>query len=264
MKAFISGRASGCIALAVTAIASGCQSHLIADWVVDAGDDPHLDAGRDGLSDAISMASEGSSSADDASSSADHASSINADDDAKPSSHADGALSADGGACHAVAEAHPDEGALHYDQLCAATNYQTNPPSSGNHYGTWAAYKTYSATFPAGFWVHNLEHGAVVITYHCEDGCPAEVAAAQTLIDSLPLDPACDPAVKHRIIMLPDPNLTARFAASSWGFTLRADCFDLPAFTEFIATHYNHGREDVCGDGVDPLTGRGGMPICTP
>ncbi|HEX9296917.1 MAG TPA: DUF3105 domain-containing protein [Polyangiaceae bacterium] len=162
-------------------------------------------------------------------------------------------------ACVAVAEEHPDEGHGHV-AACSPVTYATNPPSSGNHYPFWAAYRTYAKPIPRGFWVHNLEHGAVVITYNCPGGCPLEVAQAHALIEALPED--CGPVVKRRLILAPDPELDVRFAASAWGFTLRAECFEREAFFSFITAHYAHGLEDVCSDGVDPTGGPCGPPIC--
>jgi hypothetical protein len=133
--------------------------------------------------------------------------------------------------------------------LCAPLTYATNPPSSGNHYAIWAAYQTYDRPFPRGFWVHNLEHGAVVITYNCPGGCAAEVAAAQAFIDGLPAD--CG-GTARRVILLPDPELDVRFAASAWGHTLRASCFDREAFSTFFTEHYDHAPESICGGGTNP------------
>jgi hypothetical protein len=111
---------------------------------------------------------------------------------------------------------------------------------------------------PEGFWVHNLEHGAIVFSYNCPSGCASDVAAAQAVIDGLQSDSACDPAAgdaRVRMVMTPDPNLDVKFAASAWGWTLRADCFDPDTFGAFISAHYAQGREAVCGDGDDLSTG---------
>lgn len=155
----------------------------------------------------------------------------------------------DAGSCEALVESHPEEGFNHLTR-CDPTTYMTNPPSSGNHYGDWAMYQTYTTPFRAGFWVHNLEHGAVVITYNCPAGCPDEVAQVQSFIDSLSND--CDPLPK-RIILLPDPDLDVRFAASAWTFTIKAPCFNRAAFAQFVADHYNHGREDICPGDLNPV-----------
>jgi hypothetical protein len=165
----------------------------------------------------------------------------------------------DGATCAAVAEAHPIEGNLHM-AICSPLTYATNPPSSGNHYAIWAAYHSYTEPFLPGFWVHSLEHGAIVIGYHCPEGCPDEVARAQAFIDALPADCGSPP---RRVILLPNPALDVRFAASAWGFTLRADCFDEASFAAFVTAHYGQGPEDICSDGVDPLTGgTNGTPLC--
>ncbi|HZU83441.1 MAG TPA: DUF3105 domain-containing protein [Polyangiaceae bacterium] len=142
--------------------------------------------------------------------------------------------------------------------VCSQVTYGTKPPSSGDHYPIWAAYETYAAAIPEGYWVHDLEHGAVVVSYDCPGGCAADVAAAQAWIDALPGDPLCDPEAgdpRLRVLMTPDPNLDVRFAASAWGWTLRADCFDPVAFSAFFQAHYGQGPEALCAQGEDLSAG---------
>ena len=134
---------------------------------------------------------------------------------------------------------------------CSHIDYSTNPPSSGQHYGVWAAYQTYDFPLPRGYWVHGLEHGAVVFTYNCPDGCPDEVAEVESIIDSLSVDPRCVPYdLDRQVILTPDPLLDTRWAMSSWGHTLRADCIDAAAFTEFYESNFGNGPEDICGGGT--------------
>lgn len=164
------------------------------------------------------------------------------------------------GMCNATMRSHPSEGTVHV-QLCSNIVYKTNPPNSGNHYGAWAAYRTYSRPIPWGFLVHSLEHGAIVITYNCPEGCAQEVAEVQAFIDGLPSD--CGGGVKRRVILMPEPNLDVRFAASAWRHTLKADCFDPQAFRRFFDERYNKGREDSCNQGTDPTReSTGGTPLC--
>jgi hypothetical protein len=162
----------------------------------------------------------------------------------------------DPGDCRVVVASQAIEGAQHMP-LCAPLPYGTNPPSSGNHYAVWADYRTYDRPILRGFWVHSLEHGAMVITYNCAGGCADEVAAAEAFIDSLPAD--CGPN-SRRLILAPDPELDVRFAASAWGFTLRANCFDRDAFSAFYTEHYDHAPESICGGGTDPTELCGGYP----
>ncbi len=193
------------------------------------------------------------------------------------------------GICNAVEQQHPIEGFTHVPE-CSTVAYLTKPPSSGNHYPVWAAYRQYTIVIPEGYWVHDLEHGAIVLSYNCDnyaamtdaaasdsqapdsgdagdqgaaDGgplgqCAADIAAAQAMLDALPDDPECTslgPTVKRRSVMTPDPKLDVPFAASAWGWTLRADCFDPTVFQAFALSHYGQGREDLCGDGEDLSSG---------
>lgn len=166
------------------------------------------------------------------------------------------ALSADGvdGAqCAIVIEQHPQEGAQPYPvhiPCTGPTDFQTVPPSSGNHFQCWPEYRTFDVPVPWGNLVHGLEHGAVIIVYNCGSGqdCVDEVARAQALIDTLPPDPTCGTA--RRVILAPDPTLPVRWAASAWTWTLQADCFDETAFAQFYVDHVGHTYEDLCNPGA--------------
>jgi hypothetical protein len=163
----------------------------------------------------------------------------------------DGPPSAPTGPCNAVVQQRAIEGFTHVP-VCSEVTYLSNPPSSGNHYPIWAAFQSYDFAVPEGYWVHDLEHGAVVFSYNCPTGCAADVASAQAFIDALPDDPLCMPAngdPRVRMTMTPDPKLEVKFAASSWGWTLRADCFDPVAFGAFVQDHYGQGREILCAQG---------------
>ena len=150
------------------------------------------------------------------------------------------------GACQQITEAHPPASATHL-ALCSAVTYDSNPPSGGDHYAVWAAFQSYDFAVPDGFLVHALEHGAVVFWYNCPDGCADEVAQAQALIDSLPLDPLCaGTGTPRRAVLVPSPELDARWAASAWGFLEKAECFDADALRAFYTEHYGQGREDLC------------------
>jgi hypothetical protein len=135
--------------------------------------------------------------------------------------------------------------------VCSVIDYPMNPPVYGDHYPYWAAYKSYSFPVPLGFLVHDLEHGAVVLLYHCADGCADEVAAAQAFIDALPVDPRCTDPVKHQVILSPDPTLPTRWAAIAWGHSLTTDCFNASVFRTFYDENLGHGGEDLCADGMD-------------
>jgi hypothetical protein len=142
--------------------------------------------------------------------------------------------------------------------VCSEVSYPDNPPAGGSHYSQWAAFQSYSFPVPRGFWVHDMEHGAVVYSYNCPDGCAEEVAQVQALIDTLPGDPLCSAAAPRRVLLTPDPLLDVRWGVSAWGFTLRADCVDRERFQQFYLNHFARGPENLCNPGTD----FGGTPPC--
>ncbi len=170
-----------------------------------------------------------------------------------------------GGSCNVVPKTVTGLTAFHLDP-CTPIDYPDNPPAGGNHYYVWAAYQSYPFVVPRGFWVHDLEHGGIVYTYNCPDGCDDEVAQMQALIDALPVDPTCLSSLQQpprRVVLTPDPLLNVRWAASAWGHTIAADCLDTDRFTQFYLNHFGQGPEVFdptlgcpAGDDFD------GMPPC--
>lgn len=152
--------------------------------------------------------------------------------------------------CTPVVATHPVVASPHVT-TCSAVTYETDPPSSGPHYPVWAAFKTYGVAVNPGFLVHALEHGAIVISWRCDNGCEASLAALQTMLDARAADPLCDPLVKHRIIVVPRPTQDVALAAWGWGASFKADCFDLAGLSDFIDAWYAKGPENVCAQGVD-------------
>ena len=76
----------------------------------------------------------------------------------------------------------PNEGWVHVTEG-SVINYQHNPPASGPHYPVWLRYQEYTTVQARGYWVHNLEHGAIVFLYR-PDAPPASVAASISAIGS--------------------------------------------------------------------------------
>lgn len=132
-----------------------------------------------------------------------------------------------------------------------AITYDSNPPSSGPHYPIWANYQEYDEPIDLPYLVHSMEHGGVLLLYDCGDagGCPDVVAAMRKIRDEMPSDPACDPSVRVRIVIAPDPALEVPVAAAAWGWTYTAECLDVPTLTAFVHAHYGQGTEAICAPG---------------
>jgi hypothetical protein len=148
--------------------------------------------------------------------------------------------------CGALVTREPVPATAAHVPTCSTLSFASNPPSSGDHYGSWADFREFSAPVPRGYWVHSLEHRAVVIVYSCTD-CEDEVEAARAWIETLPEDPLCAQHNRaRRVILTPDPLLDVRWGAAAWGFTLRSDCFEPEVFTDFVTAYSAQGPENIC------------------
>jgi hypothetical protein len=133
--------------------------------------------------------------------------------------------------------------------------WPTNPPSGGPHFPTWMRWNaTYDPPADRGFWVHNTEHGGVVLLFNCPTACPDVVADLSSLIQTVAADPKCVAPLRNRLLVTSDPLLpaTTQVAASAWGALYTADCYDEPSLLTFIAAHYDHAPESTCAEGGVP------------
>lgn len=141
------------------------------------------------------------------------------------------------GCADVVGEPFCSEGQEHVPQASEVA-WASDPPCSGPHYPTWELWGEHDGTVPRGNWVHNLEHGGIVLSYRCADPCEAELEILRDVVEQRP---------ELRILLTPDPLLpgSERFAAISWTWVHR---FDAPALEEllcFADQHENHAPEDV-------------------
>lgn len=148
------------------------------------------------------------------------------------------------GFCQNIVRIQPNRGAHHVAES-TPIQYADNPPSSGPHYPIWARYEAYSNEVPEGYWVHNLEHGAVVFLYR--DNASATVQSElQDVYDSLNDDNICG---HTRALLTANSHLQAEFAVVAWDHVLVANCVDQEAIFDFVKNFRNHGPENVCAQG---------------
>ena len=138
-----------------------------------------------------------------------------------------------------------NEGWVHVSEG-TPVSYRSNPPASGPHYPVWAHYQEYKTAVERPYWVHNLEHGAIVLLYR-PDATAANVAALASVFRALPADPECGHA---RALLTPDPLLPRQVAAVAADWVLTADAVDAVALQAFALAHRNHAPEDVCASGT--------------
>lgn len=141
----------------------------------------------------------------------------------------------------------PNEGFNHVSEGSALT-FRHNPPASGAHYPVWARYAEYTTPLARGYWVHNLEHGAVVFLYR-PDTASATVDALRSVYRSLPADQECG---LPRALLTPDPLMPRPIAVVAWDWVLDSDVVEPSAILDFVLSHRGNGREDICEGGTAP------------
>lgn len=149
--------------------------------------------------------------------------------------------------CVMTEAAVPNEGWIHVAEGSGVA-YRANPPASGPHYPVWARYEAYATTLARPYWVHNLEHGAIVLL-HRPDAPAAGVAALGNTFRALPNDPACG---HPRALLTPDPLLPRPFAAVAADFALSGDCVNAEAIRQFTLAHRARAPEEICASGTRP------------
>jgi hypothetical protein len=123
--------------------------------------------------------------------------------------------------------------------------YTYCPPASGPHYNEAPlgpiqprVYGPGDRALPQG-WIHNLEHGAMVILYRGKDGDPGATDAGQTalraLFDTFPASPVCgiSPGTSQGPVVARFDDMATPYAALVWGRVLPLNDLDTAQILEF-------------------------------
>ena len=114
-------------------------------------------------------------------------------------------------------------------------SYDDNPPMGGPHSPCWAEWGVHETEVPAENWIHNLEHGGVVVLYDCPTGCAQDVATLSDWVESL----------GNAALLSPASSLSMPFAIVAWEHRLLSSCVDLTAMNLFFVEHGNRAPETV-------------------
>lgn len=123
--------------------------------------------------------------------------------------------------------------------------YDHSPPTSGCHYNLGYGDApiqsgVYDKAVPSEYWVHNLEHGYIVVLYNCPSGCNTEFQQLRTWYHSLPPSPGVP---YPRALVLPYTNMNVPFAIESWDWFDPMPSFSLDEINKFYANHENNAAE---------------------
>lgn len=119
-------------------------------------------------------------------------------------------------------------------------NYEHIPPSSGTHYPQTAQYGVYEEPIVEGLWLHNLEHGAIVVLYNCPEGCPDLVEQLRQAYQTFP------PSARFgtvKLVVTPYPKLQTRLAYLAWEYEYLTDTYQRDELFRFYQAHLDKGPE---------------------
>ena len=103
------------------------------------------------------------------------------------------------------------------------SQYNTNPPTSGLHWGITAPYGIHPTSVVREQVVHNLEHGAVVIWHNTEDA--ALIEQVEDFAQGLSSFPSC--------VVVTPWEMDSTIAMTAWGRLLTLDSFDADLMQQF-------------------------------
>jgi len=129
----------------------------------------------------------------------------------------------------------------HIDVDTDPGQYNSDPPTSGLHYPQEANVGFYDGniyTYPAGYLVHNLEHGYVIFWYNCdllsESACSDLKSQIRTVMDELG---------GTKLIAYPWNSIDVPLVMTSWGRLQRFETFDPAQAKAFYRANLNRAPE---------------------
>lgn len=132
-----------------------------------------------------------------------------------------------------IGEKMADQGRTHVGREESHPPYNSNPPTSGWHWGDGVAGPGIKdKAVPDELVLHSMEHGAAVLWYR-EDLSPSEIDRLKKIFKE----------ASGKKIMLPREGLDVPVALTSWGYLLKLEAIDEGKIKEFIETNNNRAPE---------------------
>jgi hypothetical protein len=130
--------------------------------------------------------------------------------------------------------AFPNQGQDHIPRGAAHPPYNSNPPTSGWHDPSPAAWGFYTNELADEILVHNLEHGGIWISYRDPQD--------QEVIDRLS---ELTKRFPSKVIVTLRPKNDSRIAVAAWTRLLELEQYDERQIVAFIRAYRNRGPENV-------------------
>jgi hypothetical protein len=129
---------------------------------------------------------------------------------------------------------------LHVEIGQSHTPYNSDPPTSGEHYPVWADPGFYGEQDQIAdeYLVHNLEHGYVILWYDCDQLSSSECDALTSDIQSI-----ISEYDGYKLIGMPRSGMDHPLILTSWGHMAVFDAFQADLIREYIDTYQNDAPE---------------------
>lgn len=148
---------------------------------------------------------------------------------------------------------HADQGAKHIAQGSKHETYNSVPASSGSHYADASAptqWGVYTQEVPPEVYLHNEEHGGVVITYNPKL-LPAEDLKKLQSLFALPYSNKKFSPTKA--IVTPRAENTHALQLTGWRYTLNLDKYDEATLMKFYLQRVGKSPESMAGPSGAPI-----------
>ena len=123
--------------------------------------------------------------------------------------------------------------------------FNSNPPTSGQHYGQEFEAGFYEESdpevqneFPEGYLLHNLEHGYTIFWYNCDLLNVTNCSNLKSEIKGVMGD-----LNNFKVVGFPRSSIEAPLVMTSWGRMLPFDTFNADQARDFISRNRNRAPE---------------------
>ncbi len=151
-----------------------------------------------------------------------------------------------------IGDSHSSLGGNHIQVGEKHPAYNSDPPSSGWHYSNSfapAQWGAYTQELPDEVFLHNEEHGGVVVTY--KPDLPADqIKKLQNLFTPPYSDSSFKPS---KAIVTPRSKDTHPIELASWTYTLNLDSYDQATLEKFYLQHVSKSPEAAAGPTNTPI-----------
>ena len=138
-------------------------------------------------------------------------------------------------------EAVPDEGRGHVADGTPLV-HNSYPPASGPHYGTWKEKGGFvDGPLGPGLWMHNLEHGYVIILYKC----PPDCTEIKGLLRSLGSKVKNSRFGYPKLVIAQDDKIDTSLALIAWNRRQMLTEYDEGKIQAFYNAFVDRGPEDA-------------------